>query len=327
MKKFLITIILLLIVTNICAIFYAIRQTHYGQTSRSSENYKWLNPRLAFIDEPIVSKVSYEVFKNNLTEIIERSIKEGRINRVAVFFRDLNDGPTFGINSNDYFIPASLLKVPLAITYLRLAEQNSALLDQRLVNNKSSSESMLEFPPAENLEEGKSYTIEDLLYRSIVYSDNISYLILSEYLQQFSPDRNLDAETFEDLGILDAWSSDPTKEDISVKSYASIFRILYNSSYLSKKFSDKVLGYLVESEFNDGLRRGVPDAILVAHKFGERSVGDYLHQLHDCGIVYYPQNPYLLCIMTEGDDFNALSEVIGIVSKAVYEEFDSRRLK
>jgi hypothetical protein len=43
--------------------------------------------------------------------------------------------------------------------------------------------------------------------------------------------------------------------------------------------------------------------------------------------VYYPQNPYLLCIMTEGDDFNALSEVIGIVSKAVYEEFDSRRLK
>ena len=41
-------------------------------------------------------------------------------------------------------------------------------------------------------------------------------------------------------------------------------------------------------------------------------------ELHDCGIVYHPQNPYIICIMTKGGDINSEKLQIQKISKAVY---------
>jgi hypothetical protein len=65
---------------------------------------------------------------------------------------------------------------------------------------------------------------------------------------------------------------------------------------------------------------GVPPEIVVSHKFGERHFeGDVeIEQLHDCGIVYKPNHPYMLCIMTRGHDVRTLAPVIAQISKMVY---------
>jgi beta-lactamase class A len=113
-----------------------------------------------------------------------------------------------------------------------------------------------------------------------------------------------------------------------VKGYSSIFRLLYNSSFLDTENSEKLLATLSESSFNQGLRQGVPENIKISHKFGEREItktGE--KQLHDCGIIYYPTNPYLLCVMTKGKDFKELTRIIGHISSEVYKEFDSRKIK
>lgn len=73
------------------------------------------------------------------------------------------------------------------------------------------------------------------------------------------------------------------------------------------------------------MRKTIPSDVKVAHKFGERYYGD-IKQLHDCGVIYYPENPYLLCVMTIGKDFEDLAEVISHVSDVVYREVDSRKL-
>ena len=90
--------------------------------------------------------------------------------------------------------------------------------------------------------------------------------------------------------------------------------------------SEHALSLLAQSGYDVGIKAGVPKDVEVAHKFGERSgfEGD-LKQLHDCGIIYYPENPYLLCVMTQGQNFDDLSATIGMISKMVYEEFDSRK--
>lgn len=70
----------------------------------------------------------------------------------------------------------------------------------------------------------------------------------------------------------------------------------------------------------------MPASVKVAHKFGERLLEDSTRQLHDCGIVYYPENPYLICIMTHGNVYENLEKTIQDISKMVYKEVDSRRL-
>ncbi len=81
----------------------------------------------------------------------------------------------------------------------------------------------------------------------------------------------------------------------------------------------------------------MPPDIPSSNKFGERTVEtkntttgmttvDY-RELHDCGIIYYPRNPYLLCIMTKGQDFAKLSKIISDISSMVYNEIDSGVLK
>lgn len=110
---------------------------------------------------------------------------------------------------------------------------------------------------------------------------------------------------------------------VDPKQYALFLRVLYNATYLDAQMSDYALTMLSQTDFNDGLRAGVPATVDVAHKFGEGQTPqdkiDGVKELHDCGIVYDANNPYALCIMTKGTDFTAQSAAIRDVSARVYQ--------
>ena len=105
--------------------------------------------------------------------------------------------------------------------------------------------------------------------------------------------------------------------------FSRFFRILYNGSYLNFEKSNKALELLTKIEFKDGLVAGLPSEVPVAHKFGERQFGEE-KQLHDYGIVYYPEKPYLICIMTRGKELSKLPHVISELSKVTYEEVSKK---
>jgi hypothetical protein len=112
---------------------------------------------------------------------------------------------------------------------------------------------------------------------------------------------------------------------LSVQTYASFFRILYNATYLGREHSEWALTLLAASTWRDGLVGGVPAGVEVAHKFGEKSdPRDGTVQLHDCGIVYHPANPYLLCVMSSGPDFAVLDDAIVAVSRLVWQEVEAQ---
>ena len=108
---------------------------------------------------------------------------------------------------------------------------------------------------------------------------------------------------------------DVTDEVASVRNYASIFRALYNVSYLPLDASEKILTWLVDARFPPGLVAGVPAGTQVADKFGERQLPDGTRQVHDCGVVYFPDNPYLLCVMTKGQSWETLTGIISRISR------------
>lgn len=244
---------------------------------------------------------------------IGTEIGSANVEHVSVYFRDLHNGSTFGINEKEKFTPASLLKVPIAITYYKIAEEDPGLLKKEFTYRgvENSDFAVPNFKPEISLEEGKTYSIEEMIAIMIKYSDNDASRVLSGNMSEEDFFR-----VYTDFGI-DISTMEQRENYMTVKDYAAFFRILYNSSYLKREFSEKVLGLLSEISFKDGLVSGVPSGIKVSHKFGERVMGN-LVQLHDCGIVYYPNHPYLLCVMTRGSDFGRLKSTVAGISREVY---------
>ena len=112
---------------------------------------------------------------------------------------------------------------------------------------------------------------------------------------------------------------------MSVQTYESFFRILYNASYITREAYQWALDVLSKSEFKTGLVAGVPPEIKVSHKFGEKAESEDAVQLHDCGIVYYPRHPYLLCVMSKGPNFELLDDVIANISQLTFAEVDHQK--
>jgi beta-lactamase class A len=275
-----------------------------------------INPLLECDIESPQRKKELIIIEHKLEEKVEQMKQRHNISEMAVYLRDLNNGPWLGIDENKKFAPASLLKIPVMIAYYAEAERNPSILNQKVVYTDTTNLNANEnIKPNNAIEKGKEYTINELIRRMIVYSDNDAMALLVEKLPLSIQDK-----VYQDLGL--SIPGARTLEDfMTVKEYASFFRILYNASYLSKEYSQKALELLSEVDFANGIRAGVPSKIRVANKFGERNFQGR-KQLHDCGIVYYPNNPYLLCIMSRGDDFSEMAQSIRDVSALVYRDFD-----
>jgi len=294
--------------------------------------YSFINPQLGCGDAPPIEKHGYSDLASRLNDYIELQKEDGVVESVSVYFRDLGNGPSFGINEHERFIPASLFKLPIMFTYYLLADDEGLSLDQQIAfgqDSESASSSQF-FPPKEEVKPHTPYTLDDLIFRMIAYSDNKATAALVSDLNNRSQGReeNLMLETYTATGII--YPDETTDSVITTKSYSSLFRILYNSSFLSSDMSEKALKILSEGDFNQGLVKGVPEGTLVAHKFGERfdeNAKVDVEQFHDCGIIYYPQNPYLLCIMTKGKYIPTLVASVATISQMVYEEVDSRKIQ
>jgi beta-lactamase class A len=295
--------------------------------NKCSDQFSLMNPVFACIRSQTINKKGYTDLKATLTSYIDDEQKAGRVEIVAVFFRDLIGGPTLGINDRVDFIPASLLKLPVVLTIYRWAEEEDPnILSQELMfDNKTLLQNNQEFPPEQMIQVNTPYTVEELVEHTIKYSDNFAAELLVEHINNLGNGRDLIADTYRDLGILN--SNDLDSSSVSAKGFSSIFTLLFNNSFLVKEDSEKILEILSENNFDEGLKAGVPGEIKVANKFGEREVTSTGEkQLHDCGIIYYPTNPYLLCVMTKGKDIADLKNIISHISEEFYKEIDSRKL-
>lgn len=280
--------------------------------------YKYINPLLECDTNQIDLSTEYKPSSQNIQTIIDTEKKKGNVQDVSVYYRDLNNGPWFSINSSSEFAPASLLKVPIMMAYYKAAETDPSILTQHIVYATSANQEAQYYAPTQTLENGKSYTADELIHQMIVYSDNDAMTLLGNHIDQDSIIKILS-----DLGIEPAKSSS-LPDALTVRSYASLFRVLYNASYLSKTYSEKALSLLAQTGFPQGIAAPLPKNMTVADKFGEREFADGTKQLHNCGIIYYPQHPYLLCIMTQGNDYQPLANTIAAISQSIYQNLHQK---
>jgi beta-lactamase class A len=267
--------------------------------------------------------VEFEPLHERIEKAIAAKIANKKASRISVYFRGMKSGRWVGIGEDETYPGGSLIKIPFLFAYYKLAEQTPEVLKEQVTYKGDFDQTPLQTTrPSKTIKAGNSYSINELLYRMIVYSGNNSTVLLMRRL-----DRNYLNGVFGDLGV-------PKDQDsnrqwvVTTKTFSSFFRVLYNGTYLSHDLSQRALELLTQTEFAEGLVAGVPPTVKVAHKFGEEVIADTTGRilsatLHDCGIVYHADHAYFLCVMTEGAKFEPLKEVISSISSEVYRFVDS----
>lgn len=313
-----------LIITNIGLVFLVIILFIFINTKHPNKNiilrdkdniFKLTNPILdcEYIDQENETTLSYV----NVNDKVNSLKDKYGVNDVSLYFRDLNNGPWIGINEKATFSPASLLKTPVVMALFKYAETKPEILNKQIFIKESdivkNSNQNIVFP---GLVKNTNYTLFNIAESVIENSDNAGVGIILNNIPV-----NYISNVFNSIGV--PYKDTTDEVNLRVKDYASFFRVLFNSSYLSREMSEKVLEILSKSKYKDGIVAGVPSGVTVAHKFGERVVDD-TYQLHDCGIVYYPNNPYILCIMTKGDNFIRQQGIIQELSRYIYTEVDTK---
>ena len=221
------------------------------------------------------------------------------IDNVGLVYYDLSSDETIKINEDLEFTGASTYKVGLNLLFYYLASQGEIDLNTYISYNSS------------DYEEGTgilytyssigSYTIQELLDLSIVYSDNIATNMLGRYLGGHAVVRQ---KLYDLLDIDFSAKGNYITADLE-------FKIL---KYIYKHKSDINFSHLIDiltkTEFHDRLDKYIPQEI-VAHK-----VGSYDSYIHDVGIIL-DDSPYILVIYTY--DLENAEEKIAQISKAIYE--------
>lgn len=230
-------------------------------------------------------------------------------NPVGVYFEYLPSGTSIGVNDGLEVILASLVKVPIVMGIYRQYERGVLKKTDTLIMSEKNIDKR--FGDLWQRGAGTKMTVQETVEYALKYSDNTATSMLVDALPELAADN-----VFDSLDIARDTVGEITY--ITPKSYSSIFRSLYLSSYLSEASSNEILDMLTRTAFSDKLPKPIPKAIPVSHKIGVfNSINATEKAYSDCGIIYVPQRPYLLCVMAKTTDTQA-QEYLSHVSKMVY---------
>ncbi len=320
------------IITSILAYsgVMGLHNEHFGKVdylTQDNLDYKFIKPLLdvEFVNQEDSLRQFPE--QQKIKDLIVEEIAKYKDVKVGFYFNDLANAGWFGVNEDEKFIPASLLKMPMLIAYYKLREDETNLFEKEILYQGKDFNVDRNTAEASNIQPGNTYTVQQLLRTMIVDSDNNALELLYEFRKDALKD------VFDDLQVpLPDTRSDIASEDfLSPKEMAKFYLVLYHGSYLRKADSDAALQLLSEVKYKDGLVAGVPSDVVVSHKYGERKFtianGDVHNEFHDCGIFYYTKNPYKLCIMTKGKDLDIekSSKIISSLSRIVYENLGNEK--
>ena len=265
-------------------------------------------------DHPLLASRLFGPLKDdiiiNFTQL-RQVIKERHAQKnlpIGIYFEYLPTGSSIGVNDQMEVEIGSLGKVPAVMAVYKAVEAGSVQLSEELTLKDIHLND--QFGTLWQKGAGYSLSVEEAIQKALVESDNTAINVLLDRIDKETPESvfdelDLPRETISEFPIM------------SPKSYSSVFRNLYLSAYLEIDHSEKILEYLTHTNFNDQLPAGLPTSVTMAHKIGLFVQDNGQHVFNDCGIVYVPKRPYVLCIMAATDEETARSEMIAY-SKLIY---------
>ena len=144
------------------------------------KGFKYIRPLV--YAEPECEGAKYLPLKSQIQNKIDDYKKSNTLLSASVYLRGFNKGNWINVNPDEKFHPASLLKLGLLVTFLKMEEKNPGFLNTRLTFSDKQSETRIQTFNSKQIETGKSYSIKELLEYMVSYSDNNATNLLHDVM-------------------------------------------------------------------------------------------------------------------------------------------------
>jgi beta-lactamase class A len=222
----------------------------------------------------------------------------------GLYFEYLPTGSSIGINSQRSFYAASLIKVPIVMAFYHFKERTHFDDTKQVVISHDMVDK--EFGDLWQ-KEGQKISFREAVTLSLTHSDNTA----SKVIRSILPEQDF-TDVYTGLDI--EYDLMENQAVLTAKEYSSILKALYFSSVLTKDDSQEILTLLSKSIFKDKLPAGISEDIVVAHKIGVLPGELY----SDCGIIFIPRRPYILCMISGSDEDTARTRM-KLASKKIFD--------
>jgi beta-lactamase class A len=251
---------------------------------------------------------------------------------VGISVRDLSSGESVSIRGGETFPTASLVKVSVLVELLDEVRRGTIGLDERagmIARDRVPGSGTLQY-----MASGLQPTMGDLAWLMITVSDNTATnLILDKvgirtvWAKMDSlglPSTRIHSKTFQRSTSLAVDSSaryglGKTTPDETVR----LFQLLHEGRAVSPALDSLALAMLRANQDGTKLTRWLPETVAAAHKSG-----DVDRARNDCGILYGPEAPVAVCVMTRenADPSYAVDNpahlLIGRVGREVFHHYN-----
>ncbi len=219
----------------------------------------------------------------------------------SIYVKDLAAGDVYSQNPDQKIFAASLYKIPTAISTLKLIDQNKLKLTDTIVYTQEDLEGGTGILNQNSF--GTYFNVEQLLTHLLKNSDNVAENMLSRRIG-YQP-------IYQTVSTLSPYLNADDFSGRNIGTSRQIGTILENSvkqNYLKPESKKYFFDLMFETSFDDRIAPYIVGDLKFSHKIG--SWAD-TSSWHDCGVVFNSeyQARYVICLMTEGVDYN---EFLGV---------------
>lgn len=222
--------------------------------------------------------------------------------KVTLRYQNLVTNEGYSLNSNTEVPAASTIKLPLALYVMKLADGGQIDLNETLTYQ--SQHYYGGSGVIQNDKVGSVYTIDELVEKALIYSDNIAFIMLKERVRP-----NQFVSFLKSIGADYAYPGgrNTTSADDLTLYTEELYRYANQSAN-----GKKLVQYLEHTVYNTTIPQGIKD-VPVAHKVGMIP----MNLIYNDAAIVFADEPYTLAITTRGIAYEKSQEVIAEIASIV----------
>jgi len=238
-----------------------------------------------FGEETIIiegNKIDQEKREKAISEFGEKTKSLSGV--YGLYVLRLSNGTGYGVNENETFTAASLIKLPVIFALYKESEEGNLDLNTKYSlkrSDKVSGSGSLFGKP-----DGFVLTYREVARLMGKQSDNTAYRIALNILGEKKVN-----DVINELGMVNTSLSE---NETTPKDVGTFFDRLWNGNLISDESRDEIIENLTDTIYEDHLAAGIPKDIKVSHKYGRE-----VHIVNDAGIVF-SDDPFIVVIMSKG---------------------------